>query len=259
MSGPLELAMSRRGGALTPTSPAFLDDLETIPEGKEVIVTVRMARNPRQDRWFHAMIGEVVRSGVWEGTAESFRRSLKIALGYAEEVIGADGKVYYVLQSLSPASMDGLAFREFIKRVEHHLAERYGVDIAKFRSAVRSRAGADAEPKEPAEADPADTAGADDRRQEPQAAPAAGVDKSLLWDLSAALGKASTKPAIIQAAEAFKSSNRQLDSAAYRDLARAVCKLHIIHRLEPQFLPFERLEREMVDLIDNGIFPKWLT
>lgn len=251
MSG-VELAMTRKGGALVPTSPAFLEDLETVPEGREVMVSVRMVRNARQDRWFHACVSEIVKAGVWSGTAESFRRYLKIALGYTEEVIGPDGTVHHALQSLSPASMDGLAFREFIKRVEHHLAETFAIDISQFRAAVRGRAGVDAEPKDtgergapsPVEAAPGPA----------DASPA--IDKDLLWRLSAALGAAKTKPAIIQAAADFKVSNRELESPALAARARAVCKLHIVHRLEPSYMPLPRFEAALVALIDNGVMPE---
>lgn len=246
--------MTRRGASLVPTSPAFIDDLQSIPEGKEVIVTVRSARNPRQDRWFHAMIGEVVKAGVWDGTAESFRRYLKIALGYTEEVIGPDGTVHHVLQSLSPSSMDGLAFTDFVKRVEHHLAERFGVNVDDFRSAVRSRAGADAEPKEAAAAEPAAAKSAGAAAADP-AAPAP-IDKELLWQLSTALGRAKTKAGILDAATAFKRGIWPPDSAGLDGFARAIVRLHIVHRLEPSFMPLARFERLLVDLIERGQVPK---
>lgn len=143
----LELSMFRRGDMLVPSAEMFREDLHAVVEGKEVMVRVWMARNPKQDRWFWAMLTELVSSGVFDGTKEALHRHLKIALGLADPEIGEDGKTYWVLRSTSPASMDKLTFTAHIRNIEQYVAERWGTDINELRKAVRSKAGADAEPK----------------------------------------------------------------------------------------------------------------
>ena len=256
MSG-IELAMTRRGATLVPASPAFLEDLEKIQEGKEVLVTVRMARNPRHDRWFHATIAEVIRAGAWNGDAESFRRYLKIALGYAEEIVGADGKVFYVLQSLSPASMDKIRFTDFVRRVEQHVAERWGIDIGELRKTVRGSAGADAEPDWNAGEKVLSAPAGEGEVPGPASSPVAELDKTLLWEFSATIGTAMTRPAIIQIAETFKANHAELAEPRYAAVCRSICKIHITHVLEPQWLPYEKFEAAMLALIENGEVPTW--
>lgn len=143
----LALTMLRRGSVLTPTSQVFEDDLRALPEGKELMVDIWRARNPAQLRWYWATITALINAGYWQGDRESLHRALKIGLGLVEEVISADGEVFYALKSVSPARMDRTEFEDFLRRLEQFLAERWGVDVKKFRSEVRQLAGRDAEPQ----------------------------------------------------------------------------------------------------------------
>lgn len=134
------LNMRRVGDALIPVANAFLEELRTIPQGKEVIVNVLMARNPRQDRWFHAMLGEVVKAGAWDGDKESLKKWLKFATGLVD-IMTVGEKVYEWPRSTSEASMDKIAFQRWIKRVDYVLLTEKGIDIQELRKRTAESAG----------------------------------------------------------------------------------------------------------------------
>lgn len=133
MSGSgLEMTMTRKGQTLVPTAQIFMADLMTVPEGKEVFVVVRMARNPRQHRWFFGVLGQIVKSGTWDGDVNSLLDWIKVAVGHVSTVIHESGRVYHILKSISFASMDQLKFQRFVKRAEYYLAERLGIDVGEI-------------------------------------------------------------------------------------------------------------------------------
>ncbi len=119
----IELTMKREGSRLAPTAAMFEEDLRKIPEGREVFVSVRMARNPQFHKWFFSALAQIIKSGQYDGTVDELIAWLKIACGNVHK-IDEDGKIYYVLDSWSFASMDELSFRDLVDRVKFVLAKR---------------------------------------------------------------------------------------------------------------------------------------
>jgi hypothetical protein len=128
----IEVTMKRKGDNLVATSEMFHQDVMNIPEDKEVFVTIRMARNPAQHRWFFGVLGQMVKAGVWDGDVDSLLEHIKIAVGHVSKVIHWTGEVYYSIKSIAFASMDQLKFSRFVKRAEYVIAERFGVDVAEL-------------------------------------------------------------------------------------------------------------------------------
>ncbi len=147
----IELTMKREGSRLAPTAAMFEEDLRKIPEGREVFVSVRMARNPQFHKWFFSALAQIIKSGQYDGTVDELIAWLKIACGNVHK-LDEDGKIYYVLDSWSFASMDEISFRDLVDRVKFILAER-GINMDE----IFDRADEDTTPNEPGpQAEPAD-------------------------------------------------------------------------------------------------------
>lgn len=125
----LELTMIRRGDTLVPSAQWFLDQLHTLPDGKEVFVTIRRVRSVQHHRFFFGVLNEIVESGQWEGDVETLLIYLKIGIGYVSTVIGPTGKVYYVPKSIAFESMDEEAFKAFHKKAEAFFVNKMEIDI----------------------------------------------------------------------------------------------------------------------------------
>ncbi len=155
MTAGTELTMLRRGDTLVPSAPMFLDDLLAIQEGKELLVTIRQPRHVEQHKLFFSVLGEIVRSGQWDGDVDSLLDYIKIGTGLVSTVIDQQtGKAYFVLKSISFASMDQTRFHRFFKRAEWFMAERMGVDVGATIDEVKRR-GLSTEALTPAAAPPA--------------------------------------------------------------------------------------------------------
>ncbi len=138
MSG-VDLTMLRRGDSLVPSCEMFREDLATIPEGKEVFVTLRRVRSPKHHRFWFAALQEIVRSGQWEGSVETLLIWIKIATGHVTVVIGPKGQTFYVPKSIDFASMSEDQFTSFKREAEKALAERLHVDVEAIYDSVMSR------------------------------------------------------------------------------------------------------------------------
>lgn len=138
MSG-TEITMLRRGDSLVPSCEMFREDLLSIPEGKEIFVTMRRARSPKHHRFWFAALQEIVRSGQWEGSVETLLIWIKIATGHVTVVVGDKGKTFYVPKSIDWASMPEDAFTAFKREAEKVLGERLHVDMEAIYEAVMSR------------------------------------------------------------------------------------------------------------------------
>jgi hypothetical protein len=177
MSAGVDITMRRKGDTLVPTAEMFREDLQSIPEAKELLVSIRTPRSVEHHRLFFAVLHEMVKSGIWDGDVESLLDYVKVGVGHvstvidpsgaswvsdavrelAEEVmgsqsdrdpvtvklaaaiVGAGPKVYLVPKSISFASMSGDKFQRFFRRFEWFCAERMGVDIGDIVAQIMAR------------------------------------------------------------------------------------------------------------------------
>lgn len=173
----LQLTMLRRGDNLVPAAEIFLEDMRAIPEGREVVVTVKRSRSPKHLRFFFAKLRAIITAGHWDGDTDSLLSYLKIGVGHcvtvidnastmvggatlalAEQVLDRHGrasdegklaralielagpKTYLVPKSIDFDSLGQDAFNDFDQRVDRFIHERMGIDPQLLRQ--RSTEGA---------------------------------------------------------------------------------------------------------------------
>lgn len=101
-------------------------------DGRDVLIEVTLARNPRHHRLFYAILNFCVMHAVAENgearfaTIEEAKTAIKIATGEVDPYIDAEtGKTFFVLRSISYASMDQVRFAAFFDRATFVIADRW--------------------------------------------------------------------------------------------------------------------------------------
>lgn len=118
-------AFIKRQGKLVPADIMADEFLAEIPEGREVLVTVRRPRNPRHHRLLFALLRKVVENTDDYASEAELLDDLKLATGHAEKRVNLlTGEPYAVARSISYASMDQTAFAHWYKRAILVLATR---------------------------------------------------------------------------------------------------------------------------------------
>ena len=118
----------KRDGKLCPVDIAADDLMASIPDGKEVILTIRQPRSPEHHRWWFALLRKVVsNSNRWNDEAELLD-VLKIATGWTKPIVLHDGTIYRRPRSINFASTPQDAFQRFTKRALYVLGQMTGID-----------------------------------------------------------------------------------------------------------------------------------
>lgn len=104
-------------GSLRPADDDAEAIMRTIGMGECVEVTVQRKRNPRHNAKLFALLGIIVENtdGRWP-TIDALKEDLKMATGLFEKRVSLSGKVYYVPQSVSFASMDQVEFSRWYEQ-----------------------------------------------------------------------------------------------------------------------------------------------
>lgn len=105
------------GASLVPVDEQALEALRAIPLGRDVMVSVKVARNPKHHRLLFAMLNLIVqRTNKFDGTDEALT-ALKIACGLVDPYIDAEtGKTFFVPRSIAFESMSQDEFSGFFDR-----------------------------------------------------------------------------------------------------------------------------------------------
>ena len=123
----VDLIMERRGGSLVPYDAKAAEDLLTLPFGKGLTCKVTQPRSINQHRWYWVSLSEVVKATGCAPTAEHLHQALKLSLGYTMPVFDAKGEIVsHIPDSTSFSKMDQHQFSQYVRDVEHLLAERWG-------------------------------------------------------------------------------------------------------------------------------------
>lgn len=118
----------KRNGALYPVDMAADDMMTSIPDGKEILVTIRQPRSPQHHRYFFAILRKVVANSDTYNDEEELLDVVKLAVGYSKPVRLWDGTIYRRPRSISFGSMGQDAFQRFTKRALYVLGRMTGVD-----------------------------------------------------------------------------------------------------------------------------------
>ena len=131
-------------GALRPADDDAESLLRTIAMGECVEVTVHRRRNPRHHRKLFALLKIVVENtdGRWPNV-EALKEDLKMATGLFEKRVSISGKVYFVPQSLSFASMDQAEFSRWYDQAVDVIVTRIipGLDRSELEREVLEMVG----------------------------------------------------------------------------------------------------------------------
>lgn len=123
----------KRRGALVPVDDEGRQIMSGIANGRDVLVEVKNARNPRQHRLLFAMLNFCLQHSIIPDTGEvrfdnikQVLLALKVATGEVDTYIDADnGRAFFIPRSISFASMDQSAFNDFFDRAIYVIAERW--------------------------------------------------------------------------------------------------------------------------------------
>ena len=121
-------AFTRRGNCLIPSDFAADEFLAGIPDGREVLVTVRRPRNPKHHRKFFAMLRQALDNRDDWGDEDDLLDDLKHAVRHIERRKNAiTGEVTERARSINFASMGQDAFARFYNRCRFVLAQTLGI------------------------------------------------------------------------------------------------------------------------------------
>jgi hypothetical protein len=96
---------------LAPVDDEGMEILQSIADGREVMVDVKQARNPRQHRLFFKMLGLLVDNSDLFNTIQQALTAVKMGTGEADPVVDAEtGEVFWVLRSINFESCDQARF-----------------------------------------------------------------------------------------------------------------------------------------------------
>lgn len=136
-------AFRKSGKHLTPSDPHAEEFIDAIPDGKEVLVSIRRPRNVQHHRFFFAKLRAIVEAtGKWL-SEDDLLQDLKLATRHVEKRQNVITKDYYMApRSINFASMSQDAFARFNDRCDYVLAEAgIDVDAIMAHSGISSPAG----------------------------------------------------------------------------------------------------------------------
>jgi hypothetical protein len=128
----------RRGSTLVPADFHADEFLNTLQEGKEVILSSRRARSPQHHRWVFALLRKVVENteGLWANEADLLD-DLKEATGMVvRRQNPLTGSWHVGSRSISFAAMDENSFRSWRDRALDILSQRLGWDVTELMKEV---------------------------------------------------------------------------------------------------------------------------
>ena len=110
---------------LVPDDADAIEYAQAAKEGQLFVIDLKVQRNVKQHRLFFRLLNFVVNQSDKYTSVDQLLVSLKIATGRVDTIIGRDGKTYFVPQSISFASMDGVKFQRFFKACVDLICERF--------------------------------------------------------------------------------------------------------------------------------------
>jgi hypothetical protein len=108
---------------LAPVDEEGCELLEALPTGKQVMVDVHAARNPKHHRLLFALFRMLMDGGAWEGDKDELLDRCKYAVGLVDWKIDHKGKSWPVPRSIAFESMDQVSFNKFFDRVCYYVAQ----------------------------------------------------------------------------------------------------------------------------------------
>jgi hypothetical protein len=133
----------RRDKTLVSSDFAAEEFLAGIKNGREVVVSVRLARSPQHHRWFFSLLRKVVDNtdNLW-GDEDDLLDDLKFAVGHVRRRVNLlTGEVYMVAKSINFSSMGEDKFRRFRDRCLFVIQRSTGIDPVELMQEVDAEQG----------------------------------------------------------------------------------------------------------------------
>lgn len=115
----MKIVAVRSGPALYPVDPRSQEIVSRVPANVEIVADVKQARNPRHLKAVHALLRTIADNHPDFLTARELERELKIRSGMWQPLLGANGKLFFELQSIAVEKMDQIEFAELWDRWLH--------------------------------------------------------------------------------------------------------------------------------------------
>jgi len=119
--------------ALFPYGTADIASFEALKPGEPVEITIKQRRSLPQLQAYWSMLQRVVEATDAFPTAEKLHEALKMDLGYTTPLKTLSGDVFLVPDSVAFNKMSAPDFRDYFKRAEKLLAEKFGIDVHELR------------------------------------------------------------------------------------------------------------------------------
>ena len=127
------IRVTRQGTKLRPVSAADLNAVLAIKDGEMVEIAIKQRRSLPQLQAYWSMLSRVVEATDAFPTAEKLHEALKMDLGYTTPLKTLSGDVFLVPDSVAFNKMSAPDFRDYFKRAEKLLAEKFGIDARELR------------------------------------------------------------------------------------------------------------------------------
>jgi hypothetical protein len=122
----LEFPMRRMGHTLVLSSPAYEEDFLRIPENQDLIVPrPRRNRSQAQNNYLHAVLSELLKAGVFDGSLDQFKNHLKSYMRWGRFIPMTDGNHMFIPDHQPD---DKQAYTEYIDRMMDAIIQYTGID-----------------------------------------------------------------------------------------------------------------------------------
>lgn len=129
----------RRGNCLVPADFVAEEWLQSVPDGKEVLIDWRKPRHPENHRHLMAILHLACEHLDQHADVESLLDSIKIACGHVRPVMKADGDMIFLPKSINYAAMSEQDFQRFKNRALYVLSRILGFDAVTLLPEIDER------------------------------------------------------------------------------------------------------------------------
>lgn len=126
MSAAGTIHLIKRGRVLVPADQHADEYIGKLKDGDEIVVKRQAVKNPKEVRWYFAMLREVCEQTEQFSNPEELREALMIETGYYVWHVDMHGRHRQVPKSLTELDLD--EFREHKKLAMKAIQEKLGID-----------------------------------------------------------------------------------------------------------------------------------
>lgn len=129
----------RRGNCLVPADFVAEEWLQSIADGKEILIDWRKPRHPENHRHFFAILRLACEHLPDYPDTDSLLDALKIAVSHTRAVMKADGEMIFLPKSINFASLGEEEFKRFKNRALWVLSRILGFDAVTLLPEIDER------------------------------------------------------------------------------------------------------------------------